>query len=62
MCLPSDPVCGKVGDEAQNFPEAAILDVAEVEKVFPRLIFLPLQGCPNSPGTEGSVSTVGAQL
>lgn len=53
---------GKVGEEAQNFPEAAILDVVEVEKAIPRLNFFPLQGCPNSPGTGGNVSTVGAQL
>lgn len=33
---------GKVGAEAQNFPEAAILDVVEVEKAFLRLIFFPL--------------------
>lgn len=47
MCLPSDPVSGKVGEEAQNFPEAAIPDVAEVEKVFPRLIFFSL--CRTAP-------------
>lgn len=62
MCLPSDPVSGKVGGEAQNFPEAAILDVVEVEKAFPRVLFFPLQDCLKSPGTEESVSTVGAQL
>lgn len=62
MSVPSDPVSGKVGEEAQNFPEAAILDVVEVEKAIPRLNFFPLQGCPNSPGTGGNVSTVGAQL
>lgn len=47
---------GKVGEEAQNFPEAAILDIVEVEKAIPRLNFFPLQGCPNSPGTGGNVS------
>lgn len=60
MCVPSDPVSGKVGEKAQNFPEAAILDVVEVEKAIPRLNFFSF--CPNSPGTGGNVSTVGAQL